>query len=173
MGGDGTPHEALAVTVAVAAALALAEVVVVVWHGSQGMGAAMRCYAVYVRSGKRLCGSIIGDDITNPTCRSSTASAVIGGSLQQPDAGARHTTHKAAMQPPNAGAPYYGNIVAFELVSFACVNTTHGATADLLASLPATVGIAMGWLGQYMFVVPEENLVVISVGETWGSSLQV
>jgi hypothetical protein len=43
---------------------------------------------------------------------------------------------------------------------------------DFSLALPANVGVGMGWLGQYMFVVPDEKLVVVSLGESWGSSLQ-
>jgi hypothetical protein len=37
---------------------------------------------------------------------------------------------------------------------------------------PTDIGLAMGWLGQYMFVVPSRNLSIVSLGASWGSSLQ-
>lgn len=33
--------------------------------------------------------------------------------------------------------------------------------------LPANVGLGMGWLGQYMYILPSERLVVVSLGESW------
>ena len=38
--------------------------------------------------------------------------------------------------------------------------------------LPTNVGLGMGWLGQYMYILPTERLVVVTLGETWGESLQ-
>ena len=44
---------------------------------------------------------------------------------------------------------------------------------DLLPPLlPTDVGVGMGWLGQYMYVLPSERLVVVSLGESWGESVQ-
>jgi CubicO group peptidase (beta-lactamase class C family) len=33
--------------------------------------------------------------------------------------------------------------------------------------LPTDVGLGMGWLGQYMYILPSERLVVVSLGESW------
>eukprot|EP01052_Picozoa_sp_SAG31_P055833 SAG31_NODE_15642_length_745_cov_0.797214_1_plen_203_part_10 len=45
--------------------------------------------------------------------------------------------------------------------------------SDLLPPvLPTDVGLGMGWLGQYTYVLPSEGLLVVSLGASWGESLQ-
>ena len=52
----------------------------------------------------------------------------------------------------------------------------HLATAllgdDLADLAPADVAVGMGWLAKYLFVVPSRNLSLVSLGASWGSSLQ-
>lgn len=44
---------------------------------------------------------------------------------------------------------------------------------DGIANLaPSDVAMAMGWLGQYMYIVPSRNLTIASLGASWGSSQQ-
>eukprot|EP00930_Biecheleria_cincta_P013079 TRINITY_DN11845_c0_g1_i2.p1 TRINITY_DN11845_c0_g1~~TRINITY_DN11845_c0_g1_i2.p1 ORF type:complete len:962 (+),score=129.73 TRINITY_DN11845_c0_g1_i2:45-2888(+) len=45
-------------------------------------------------------------------------------------------------------------------------------STSLLDVGPHDMGLGIGWLGKYMFVVPSQNLSVVSFGSTWGSSLQ-
>ena len=35
---------------------------------------------------------------------------------------------------------------------------------------PWTLQMAIGWLGKYIMVLPDRNITVVSVGNTWGSS---
>jgi len=53
--------------------------------------------------------------------------------------------------------------------------TCHGGKeffldTSLLEGAPDKTGIAMGWLGKYMFSIPEWNLVTVTFGETYGSA---
>ena len=43
---------------------------------------------------------------------------------------------------------------------------------DLADLAPEDVALGMGWLGQYMVIVPSRNLSIVSLGATWGSSQQ-
>ena len=80
---------------------------------------------------QKLCGTILGDDVTGPSCKPQPLSP-----------------------PQRIGAAAAADI------------------GDVMGTLPANVGVGMGWLGQYMFILPDEDLVVVSLGESWGSSLQ-
>lgn len=37
---------------------------------------------------------------------------------------------------------------------------------------PPDVGVGMGWLGQYLYIVPSTNVSITTMGSSWGSSLQ-
>ena len=37
---------------------------------------------------------------------------------------------------------------------------------------PEVVAVGMGWLGQYIFVVPSQRMAIVSLGASWGSSIQ-
>eukprot|EP01047_Picozoa_sp_COSAG01_P008783 COSAG01_NODE_351_length_18449_cov_34.646886_10_plen_557_part_00 len=96
-------------------------------------------------SGKRLRRTIIGDDVTaTPTATKQNTPTTL-------------TIDDAS---PTPAQP-----------SSSALDAVDG-DGDFFPALPANVGVGMGWLGQYMFVVPDENLVVVSLGESWGSSLQ-
>ena len=43
---------------------------------------------------------------------------------------------------------------------------------DIADIAPHDVALAMGWLGQYLYIIPSRNMSIVSLGATWGSSLQ-
>lgn len=43
---------------------------------------------------------------------------------------------------------------------------------DIVEGPSELVAMAMGWIGKYLYVVPSRNLTIVSMGSTWGASLQ-
>jgi len=57
-----------------------------------------------------------------------------------------------------------GNVITDSLLGDGMANGALHAPHD--------VAMAMGWLGQYMFIVPSRNVTIASLGASWGSSTQ-
>eukprot|EP00755_Sulcionema_specki_P015208 Sspe_Gene.9600::Locus_3223_Transcript_2_2_Confidence_0.364_Length_3296::g.9600::m.9600 len=51
-----------------------------------------------------------------------------------------------------------------------CPNSFQQKEDKIIPNAPAEISIAMGWLAKHLFVDHRRNMVVVTMGQTWGSS---
>ena len=90
--------------------------------------------------------------------------------------GATADPHNVSCCAPRWGTPgtCSGKKLEGSIIGDDIIQADGGSTPPELRPplLPTELGLGMGWLGQYMYILPSERLVVVSLGETWCANMR-